>query len=52
MNWLDIVITVAIIVLAFVGWKLGLLKSLLIVVGVIADRHRGRASERAAGRRR
>ena len=36
MNWLDIVITVAIIVLAFVGWKLGLLKSLLIVVGVIA----------------
>ena len=36
MNWLDIVITVAIIVLAFVGWKLGLLKSLLIVLGVFA----------------
>ena len=36
MNWLDIVITVAIVVLALVGWKLGLLKSFLIFLGVIA----------------
>ena len=36
MNWLDIVITVAIVVLAFLGWRLGLLKSFLIAVGVIA----------------
>ena len=35
MNWLDIVILVALVVAAFMGLKMGLIKAVLLVVGII-----------------